>query len=169
MDSQGAIQAQHVEPIQTWRDSEDSAIYEQSTDNIWQAIKTCFSSIREVDLNLVKGFGIDSTCSLAVTDRQGRPVSISKTKTERNVILWMDHRAEREAEEVNATKHRELVRPLVYRRAGSEVNTDQQDSLGGFMHMELDIPKILWLKKQMGASFQNVILFVCTTLEAPLF
>jgi ribulose kinase len=121
LDSQGAIQAQHVEAIKTWRDSEDSAIYEQSTDSIWQAIKTCFFSIGELDLKRIKGFGIDSTCSLAVTDRQGRPVSISKTETERNVILWMDHRAEREAEEINATKHHELVSELVYRRAGGQL------------------------------------------------
>jgi hypothetical protein len=37
------------------------------------------------------------------------------------------------------------------------------------MHMELDIPKILWLKKKMGDSFHNVVLFVRKTLERLLY
>ena len=63
--------------------------------------------------------GFDATCSLAVTDRDGTPVSVSRTGAaseddeddknlgreggEWNVILWADHRAEEEAETINAT------------------------------------------------------------------
>lgn len=66
----------------------------------------------------VKGVGFDATCSLAVVDAHGAPVSISRTgeseEDERdenlgkegrwNVILWADHRAEEEAEKINATE-----------------------------------------------------------------
>lgn len=69
----------------------------------------------------VKGVGFDATCSLAVVDAQGEPVSISRMdpaggegakesdenlgkKGEWNVILWADHRAEEEAEVINKTE-----------------------------------------------------------------
>lgn len=66
----------------------------------------------------VKGVGFDATCSLAVVNRNGEPVSVSRTgskeedekddnlglKGEWNVILWADHRAEEEAEKINATE-----------------------------------------------------------------
>lgn len=56
----------------------------------------------------MKGIGIDATCSLAVTDFEGNPICVTKGNRcgeygERNIILWMDHRAENEANEINAT------------------------------------------------------------------
>jgi ribulose kinase len=67
----------------------------------------------------VKGVGFDATCSLAVVTRDGSPVSVSRSAPdggdqdeadahlghpgEWNVILWADHRAEDEAEAINAT------------------------------------------------------------------
>ncbi len=56
----------------------------------------------------VKGISFDATCSLAVVDEQGTPVSVSRGEGlgqagERNVILWADHRAEEEAELINKT------------------------------------------------------------------
>lgn len=65
----------------------------------------------------MKGVGFDATCSLAVTDRDGTPVSVSRTggseddesndnlgnSGEWNIILWADHRAEEEAEIINGT------------------------------------------------------------------
>ena len=65
----------------------------------------------------VRGVGFDATCSLAVVDQQGTPLSISRSVEggkeddanlgkdgEWNVVLWADHRAEEEAEAINATE-----------------------------------------------------------------
>ncbi|TFK43052.1 Pentulose kinase [Crucibulum laeve] len=131
-----------TQDITTWRDPHDHRIFEQSTTDIWSAIgravKTCLaeSGVKPGD---VKGVGFDATCSLAVTDFEGEPVVISKAeglgeKGERNIILWADHRAEKEAELINGT--------------GSVV----LDYFGGKMSLEMDFPKILWLKNTMSPA-----------------
>lgn len=52
-------------------------------------------------------------------------------------MMWMDHRAKEEAEQINATKHKVL------------------SSVGGSISLEMQTPKILWLKKNLSESFQN--------------
>ena len=47
----------------------------------------------------------------------------------RNIIMWMDHRAETQAKTINATKHKVL------------------DYVGGQMSLEMEPPKLLWLKQ----------------------
>lgn len=81
---------------------------------------------------------MDATCSLAVfSDKDDKPVSITKPDfdnedgEDRNVILWLDHRAEKEIKVINATGHN-LLRYV-----------------GGSMSIEMEIPKILWLKNNM--------------------
>ncbi|KAJ7087257.1 hypothetical protein B0H15DRAFT_983301 [Mycena belliarum] len=122
-----------VETI-TWRDPNDHRIFEQSTENIWagisSAIKTCLSE-SGIAASAVKGLGFDATCSLAVTDLAGKPVQVSKgaelgKHSERNIILWADHRAEKEADLINST--------------GSVV----------LDYLEMEIPKVLWLKNHMA-------------------
>ena len=51
--------------------------------------------------------------------------------TDRNVILWLDHRPVEETEKINATNHN-LLRYV-----------------GGKMSIEMEIPKVLWLKNNM--------------------
>ena len=108
----GTLFASSTHEIKTWRDPHDHCIFEQSTKDIWNAvastIKICLleSGVKPQD---VKGLGFDSTCSLAVTDLDGEPVVVTKGEHlggygERNVILWADHRAEKEAEFINATE-----------------------------------------------------------------
>ena len=95
----------------TWKDESDSRIFEQSTENIWEAISECIMALlseTSVTKESVKGIGIDATCSLAVTDVEGNPVCVTKGTGcgecgERNIILWADHRAENEANAINAT------------------------------------------------------------------
>ncbi|KAF8351030.1 FGGY family of carbohydrate kinase [Amanita rubescens] len=138
----GVIVASSTENIITHRDPEDHRIFEQSTTNIWGAIsatiKTCLS-MGQVPPSSVKGIGFDATCSLAVTDANGEPVIITRGDQlgqygERNVVLWADHRAEEEAELINGT--------------GSEV----LEYVGGTMSLEMECPKILWLKKRMDPA-----------------
>lgn len=85
----------------------------------------------------VKGLGFDATCSLSVfTHDTNEPVSVTgpdftNDGSDRNVILWLDHRPEQETAEVNATGHN-LLRYV-----------------GGTMNIEMEMPKVLWLKRNM--------------------
>ncbi|KAI0334932.1 Pentulose kinase [Cubamyces sp. BRFM 1775] len=135
----GTLVASHTEETITWRDPEDHRIFEQSTNNIWEgmckSIKACLQEAK-VDPSEVKGIGFDATCSLAVSDANGEPVVVTKGEQlgqngDRNIILWADHRAEKEAELINST--------------GSVV----LDYVGGTMSLEMEIPKTLWLKRHM--------------------
>ncbi|KAF7330797.1 Pentulose kinase [Mycena venus] len=138
----GKVVASSTVETKTWRDPDDHRIFEQSTDNIWasisSAIKTCLSS-SQIAPEAVKGLGFDATCSLAVSDLEGAPIQVTKGAElgkpgERNIILWADHRAEKEADLINST--------------GSVV----LDYVGGTMSLEMEIPKVLWLKNHMYPS-----------------
>ncbi|KDR74484.1 hypothetical protein GALMADRAFT_99536 [Galerina marginata CBS 339.88] len=140
VDKSGHVNSICTQNTQTWRDANDSRIFEQSTADIWAAVgivvKGCLKDA-SVHPNQVKGLGFDATCSLAVTDFDGEPVMVTKGDNlgihgERNVILWADHRAEKEADLINGT--------------GSIV----LDYVGGKMSLEMEIPKILWLKNNMA-------------------
>jgi len=105
----GSIIASSTQPTKTWRDRHDHRIFEQSTDDIWScttlAVKECLSTSGITKGN-IKGIGFDATCSLAVTDLNGEPVVVSVGEEmgkigERNVVLWADHRAEKEADLIN--------------------------------------------------------------------
>ena len=120
----GKLLADHSIPTQTHRSPTDHRIFEQSTSDIWSALAGCSKAVLAatgVSPSRVKGVGFDATCSLAVVDAQGEPVSISRMdpaggegakesdenlgkKGEWNVILWADHRAEEEAEVINKTE-----------------------------------------------------------------
>lgn len=88
----------------------------------------------------IKGIGFDATCSLAVfTHDTDEPVPVtgpdfSNDGNDRNVILWLDHRPIEETEKINATGHN-LLRYV-----------------GGTMSVEMEIPKVLWLKNHMPAE-----------------
>lgn len=91
-----------------------------------------------VDAASVKGIGFDATCSLAVFDSEtDEPVAVTgpsfdnRDGNDRNVILWLDHRPVEETKKINATNHN-LLRYV-----------------GGKMSIEMEIPKILWLKNNM--------------------
>ncbi|KAJ3567746.1 hypothetical protein NP233_g6162 [Leucocoprinus birnbaumii] len=146
----GTVVASATQDTQTWRDDNDHRIFEQSTTDIWTAIsKTIRACLTDAQISpkLVKGLGFDATCSLAVTDLEGEPVSVTKGKDlglrgERNIVLWADHRAEKEADLINTT--------------GSVV----LDYVGGRMSLEMEVPKILWLKNNMPAErFPNCQFF----------
>ncbi|KAJ7667593.1 hypothetical protein DFH06DRAFT_1280541 [Mycena polygramma] len=138
----GKVVASSTVETKTWRDPEDHRIFEQSTNNIWasisSAIKTCLSE-SQISPSAVKGLGFDATCSLAVSDLDGAPVQVTKgdqlgKQGDRNIILWADHRAEKEADLINSTKSVVL------------------DYVGGTMSLEMEIPKVLWLKRHMPAD-----------------
>lgn len=161
VDGKGKLIAEHSEATKTHRSPTDHRIFEQSTSDIWSALARCSQKILKesgIDPSKVKGVGFDATCSLAVTDRDGTPVSVSRTGAaseddeddknlgreggEWNVILWADHRAEEEAETINATGEGVL------------------GFVGKTMSLEMEIPKTLWLKKHMNKDrFKQCMLF----------
>jgi D-ribulokinase len=124
-------------PIATWHEAGD--IVEQSSSDIWNA---CTAAVRAamteaaVPPDAVKGIGFDATCSLVVLASDGAPLTVSGSgDPRRNVIVWMDHRAVGEAREINDTRH------------------DVLRYVGGSISPEMEVPKLLWLKRHLRASF----------------
>ncbi len=84
----------------------------------------------------IAGIGFDATCSLVAVKADGTPVAVGPSgNPERNVIVWMDHRATAIAEEINADGHRVL------------------DYVGGRISPEMETPKLAWLKRNLPSSF----------------
>jgi len=124
-------------PIAIWHEAGD--IVEQSSSDIWNA---CAVSVRgamaeaAVPGDAVKGIGFDATCSLVVLAPDGTPITVSGSgDPRRNVIVWMDHRATGEARKINDTKDAVLR------------------YIGGSISPEMEVPKLLWLKRHMRRSF----------------
>jgi D-ribulokinase len=133
----GTLLASARHPIEIWRAADD--IYEQSSDDIWAAFAASLRvAMAEADVTAadVRGLGFDATCSLVALDDGGRPVTVSPSgEARRNIILWMDHRATREAREIDATGHAVL------------------GYLGGSISPEMQTPKLLWLKRHLPADY----------------
>ena len=130
-DSAGRLIASARRPIAVWREPGD--IVEQSSDDIWSAVA---SAVREaveasgLKPEAVRGMGFDATCSLVALDRNARPLSVSPTDAlERDVIVWMDHRAVDDAERINDGKHKALR------------------YVGGKISPEMHAPKLIWLAR----------------------
>ncbi|TAQ91534.1 hypothetical protein B7494_g153 [Chlorociboria aeruginascens] len=138
IDGSGDIKALATENIGLWQP--ENGYYEQSTTDIWRCICLCVHRVLDqhnIDPTTIRGIGFDATCSLAVfsTDTD-EPVPVTGPNFEndgndRNVILWLDHRPIEETDKINATKHN-LLRYV-----------------GGKMSIEMEIPKMLWLKNHM--------------------
>jgi FGGY-family pentulose kinase len=131
-DSSGRLLARSSHAFETCRPAPAHA--EHSSEEIWQAcchaVRTSMKESR-VDPTLVRGLAFDATCSLALFNERGQPASVSETGEDRwNVVMWADHRAIAEAEEISATRHRVL------------------DFVGGTMSPEMQMPKLLWLKRR---------------------
>ncbi|KAB8339190.1 hypothetical protein FH972_022125 [Carpinus fangiana] len=139
MDAKGDIVGLHSENIGLWQPQ--TGYYEQSTTDIWRCICTSIRTAmnqHNIDASTVRGIGFDATCSLAVFSHDtDEPMCVTgpnfdnKDGNDRNVILWLDHRPEKETAKINATKHN-LLRYV-----------------GGTMSIEMEIPKALWLKNNM--------------------
>ena len=138
-DEKGTLLATARHPITVWHEA--GSVVEQSSSEIWAA---CADSIRaamaEAALppSAVKGIGFDATCSLVVLDAAANPLTVSTSgEARRNVIVWMDHRAIAEARLVNDT-HDDVLRYV-----------------GGSISPEMEIPKLLWLKRHLPSSYRS--------------
>jgi D-ribulokinase len=138
-DEKGTLLATARHPITVWHEAGN--VVEQSSSEIWAA---CAASVRaamaEAALppSAIKGMGFDATCSLVVLDAAANPLTVSTSGDERrNVVVWMDHRAIAEARLVNDT-HDDVLRYV-----------------GGSISPEMEIPKLLWLKRHLPSSYRS--------------
>jgi len=136
-DEAGNLLATARHPIRIWHEAGD--VVEQSSSDIWEACaKSVRAAVAEAGIapEAVKGIGFDATCSLVVLGKDGEPVTVSASgDKERNVIVWMDHRATSEARLINETGDAVLR------------------YVGGSISPEMEMPKLLWLKRHLRASF----------------
>jgi D-ribulokinase len=142
-DAAGTLLASAKHDIRIWHEAGE--IVEQSSNDIWRA---CTLSVRAAmaeagaSAEAVAGIGFDATCSLVALTASGEPVSVSPSgDPERNIIVWMDHRAGAETKFINATHHEVL------------------NYVGGIISPEMETPKLLWLKKNLPASYHAAGLF----------
>ena len=136
-DENGSLLATARHPITVWHEA--GSVVEQSSSGIWDA---CVASVRAamaeatLPASAIKGIGFDATCSLVVVDAAGNPLTVSTSGDERrNVIVWMDHRAIAEARRVNETRD------------------DVLRYVGGSISPEMEIPKLLWLKRYLPSTY----------------
>ncbi|XP_066049012.1 FGGY carbohydrate kinase domain-containing protein isoform X2 [Chamaea fasciata] len=138
VDGFGTLVAHAERPIQVWEPRPDH--YEQSSADIWAACCSVTKEVvRGVDASRIRGLGFDATCSLVVVDKQFQPLAVnSEGQNHRNVIMWMDHRAVNQVQRINATQHRVL------------------NYVGGAMSVEMQPPKLLWIKENLPESWEKV-------------
>ncbi|KAL6523431.1 hypothetical protein OROGR_017034 [Orobanche gracilis] len=105
-DNDGRLLGSASSPIRIWKEGD---CVEQSSTDIWLAICTAVKtacSLANVSGDEVRSLGFAATCSLGIAvDYDGEPVTVSLSgDTRRNVIVWMDHRAVKQAERINSFK-----------------------------------------------------------------
>ncbi|WP_321924091.1 FGGY-family carbohydrate kinase [Paraburkholderia guartelaensis] len=136
-DSAGRMVASAKHDITVFHES--GAIVEQSSTQIWnavcQAVKEALAQAA-ISPEQIAGIGFDATCSLVVLGEGGKPLPVGPSEVaERDIIVWMDHRAVEQAERINATGH------------------DVLRFVGGKISPEMETPKLLWLLENRPEVF----------------
>jgi FGGY-family pentulose kinase len=143
-DLRGKMLSSATHPIAIFRPEED--FVEQSSRNIWTGVgKTVKKAMRDAGASSdqVVGIGFDATCSLVALDANDQPITISTSRdSERNIIVWMDHRAKEQAGRINATGHRVLK------------------YVGGQLSPEQEPPKLLWIKENLPRTWAKAAKFM---------
>lgn len=94
-------------------------LYQQSSTDIWRAVasavkeavagavKATPSSTPASIKNAIRAIAFDATCSLVVLGEDDQPITVSPDGQdgEENIILWLDHRAVKQANFINGTNH----------------------------------------------------------------
>ncbi|UJR31142.1 hypothetical protein I4U23_018649 [Adineta vaga] len=137
-DEKWAPVAQCQKPIRTFHSSSAPLEYEQSSEDIWEAICYCVRKSLEdkaftsEELKRIRSIGFDATCSLVVIDEKYQPVSVSLSGSdEQNIIMWLDHRAHAEASIINSSSDEVLK------------------NFGGKISLEMQPGKLMWLKRHL--------------------
>ena len=143
-DAHGHLKGIGKHDIKIWRPQPDYV--EQSSEDIWratgQAVKAALAA-GGIDVESVKGLAFDATCSLVALGDESQPVTISPTGEHNcNVIVWMDHRAEEQASEINSKGHEVLK------------------YVGGTISPEMQPPKLMWLKANLPDTWSRTRRFM---------
>ena len=135
----GRLLGRAERPIEMQR--RDANFAEHDSEQIWQAVgEAVRGAMRQAGArpDEVVGISFDATCSLVVRDRAGEPLPVTTTGEARfDTIVWLDHRALAEAEECTKTGHRVL------------------DFIGGVMSPEMEVPKLMWLKRHLPETWAH--------------
>lgn len=138
-DISGQLLGKAEHPIVMNRPRENHA--EHDSEDIWSAVSIVVRKAMEqsgVAPASVGAIGFDATCSLVVRDKNGGQISVSTGGERRfDTIVWLDHRALKEADFCTATGHEVL------------------DHSGHFMSPEMEMPKLMWLKKKLPGTWEN--------------
>lgn len=114
-------------------------IVEQSSTEVWAAVVHAVrAALAQAGAapSQVAGIGFDATCSLVVLGDGGRPLPVGPSDDpQRDIVVWMDHRAVAQAARINAGGHAVLR------------------YVGGRISPEMQTPKLLWLREQRPAVF----------------
>lgn len=135
----GVMLAEAKTPIAMHRPAEHHV--EQSSTNIWNAVCSATQRAREaagVAPDAITSMSVSATCSLVLLDQQDKPLELSPGDEAWNIIVWMDHRATAEAAECTATN----AAPLA--------------NLGGVMSPEMQMPKLMWLKRHRPELYNQI-------------
>ena len=115
------------------------SIVEQSSAEIWSAVCDAVKgalSQAAIPPDRIAGIGFDATCSLVVLGSGGQSLPVGPSEhAERDIIVWMDHRAVTQAQRINATDHEVLK------------------YVGGRISPEMQTPKLLWLLENKPEVF----------------
>ena len=137
LDTNGGLRGRAEHPILINRPKPDHA--EHDSEDIWAAVCGAVRAARQkagISAGDIAGISFDATCSLVVRDFDGDQLTVSTGGEDRwDTIVWLDHRALKEADECTATGHRVL------------------DFVGGVMSPEMQAPKLMWLKRNLPESW----------------
>lgn len=115
---------------------------EQSSSDIWtQTCAAMQEALRaaQVQPQRIAALGIDATCSLVAVGADATPVSVAEDgDLSRDIIMWMDHRSGEQATTINATQDEALA------------------YVGGEVSIEMELPKVLWLKQHFPQRYAAV-------------
>ncbi|MEO8884070.1 MAG: FGGY-family carbohydrate kinase [Devosia sp.] len=133
----GRLLGRAEHPIVMRRRSANEA--EHDSEDIWAAVTTAMrgamaaAGAKPEDIAAI---AFDATCSLVVRGGSGEQVAVAPDGEARwDTIVWFDHRAMAEAAECTATDDAVL------------------QHLGGVMSPEMQVPKLMWLKRHLPASW----------------
>lgn len=139
LDPQGNLLARATHPIRISRPKRGFA--EHDSEDIWRAVCAAVQEAcrkAAIDARDVHGIGFDATCSLVVRDKEGAPLPLSPSSENCwDTIAWLDHRALAEADECTRSGHAVL------------------DTAGGVMSPEMQVPKLMWLKRNLPHLWKN--------------
>lgn len=137
VDDKGHVLKTSIKELKTWKPKVD--YYEQSSNDVWECcVNVVKNVVAKINPASIKGIGFDATCSLVVLDKNCNPIAVRNTSNnEQNIIMWMDHRAHAEADLINKTGHEIL------------------QYVGGKVSLEMEMPKLLWLKKHLPKKWSE--------------